>query len=74
MRLGELSEALKHHLMLSGLLDAHKSDGVANNTHGRLRHSLKKLPSQQLQLINIQSVAAINCREENKAVSQIVVR
>lgn len=70
MRLGELSEALKHYLKLSGLLvDAHKSNGVANNTHGRTQRSLKKLLSQQLQLINIQSVAVINWGRENKAVS-----
>lgn len=50
-----LSEALKLHLKLSGLLgDAHKSDGLANNTQGRTRQSLKKLLSQQSELINIQ--------------------
>lgn len=75
MRLGKLSEALKHYLKLSGLLeDAHESDGVANNTHGRRQHSLKKLLGQQLRLINIQRVAVIKWRGENKAVSQLLVR
>lgn len=75
MRLGKLSEALKHYLKLSGLLaNAHKSDGVANNTHGRRRRSLKKLFGQQLQLINIQRAAVIKWRGENKAVSQLLVR
>lgn len=69
-----LSEALKLYLKLSGLLgDAHKSDGLANSTQGRRRQSLKKLLSQQSELINIQSVAVINWREEQKPVSHLQV-
>lgn len=75
MRLGKLSKAQRNCLKLSGLLaNVHESEGVASNTHGRRKHSLKKLLGQHLQLKNIQGAAVIRWKEENKGVSQLLVR